>query len=751
MMKYDRIAGLLILIFFFILFASGIALAEGLSGNLNVRQSNLSIYEDGDKTSEAHTLNQNYFFSLNKAITPMISYQLYLRTNLLDASLEDSAGQRSDAYKRTIEPAIELSLRNSSYSFTTGYRRTEEWPTASLSNDQRVTTLLYYSRFDVTPHALPSLSLDYNRREEFDYGDSRQKDLTEDEYSLSSSYRLPSRDIDMRYYLNYTHRRTRTPLDMSEKSINDSFNGNYSVGYNGTFMKEKGSWSVAYKGVYSRDKSRVFVTETGNFVLERSALGGLYIQNVNTSVALGSLSALVDDDKSVSSGIDLSTGVNHQIGISVSPEESVDRLYIYVNADISGDGVLTSIANWQVLSNTANQATGWTVISISSITATAVDTTDPLNPVYRYELIFSSSQSAAIFKAVNNAVSAVSNVFVTEIEAYGTTLFLDKEEKTVSTSFIQGIDLGTSLNPLKDITLTLSYSIDRSDRNPVSLPQSFGGIFGNIFSDSFENGKSNFKSTVTRNYAASAVWHAHRLLTTSAGYHRNENFDNLGDRDVSSDTYELSFMSEPLPTLSSNLSLQRSHIYEFSDHTTTNSSVLLSISAELYRDVHMINDISYATSESMSTSTKSHTYVINGSVNAKITRRTSGTLNYNFSRAKSDSSVSDSKSTFASLSYRLSRYLNLTGNFRFSEIDDDVTTSEGFLFDWRPMPAFQVNMNYFHRDADPGSVQTDNVSGLMVWHVTRFADIRFSSTYSIDRKAKKTENFSYNTTLNCRF
>ncbi len=747
MMRGFIITGL----FFFILFATGIVLAEGLSGNLSVQQSNVTTYEDDDKSSEAHTLNQNYFFSLNRAITPLISYQFYLRANLLDARNENAPDLRTDTYKRTIEPSIEFSLRNSAYSFTTGYRRTEEWPTASLSDDQRLTTLLYFSRFDVTPDALPSLSFDYNRREEFDYGDTRLKDLTEDEYSLSSSYELPSRDIDMRYFLNYTHRQTKTPLDRTEKSITDSFSGNYSAGYEGTYLHEKGLWSVTYRGIYSRDKSRIFVLETGNFVLERPALGGLYVQNANTSVALGSLSALVDGDQAVSTGIDLSTGLNHQIGITVSPDESVDRLYIYVNADISGDGVLTSIANWQVLSNTANQATGWTVISISSITATAVDTTDPLNPVYRYELIFSSSQSAAIFKAVNSALSSVSNVFVTEIEAYGTTLFLDKEDKTVSTSFIQGIEIGTSVRPVTDVTLNLSYSIDRSDRNPVSLPQSFGGIFSNIFSDSFENGKSNFNSTVTRNYAANAVWHAHRLLTTTAGYHRNENFDNLDNRDFSSDNYEVSFMSDPLPTLSSNLTFQRSHIYEFDDHTTTNSGVLLSIGAELYRDVHMINDISYATSESMTTSTKSRNYVINGSVNARITRRTSGTLNYNFNRAKTDGAVSDSKSTFASLSYRLSRYLNLTGNFRFTEIDDDVTTSEGFLFDWRPMPALQLNMNYFHRDADPGSVKTDNVSGLMVWHVTRFADVRFSSSYSIERKTKKTENFSYNTTINCRF
>ena len=119
---------------------------QGLSGWANMNYSTTNEFEDGDKTGETDIFNRNFFVNFEKPITPMLSYQVYLRTNLSDSDITDSEGVTSTLFQRTVEPTVDFYLRNPIYDLGVGYRRREQWSTAHLQNDSRETTEFYYSR-----------------------------------------------------------------------------------------------------------------------------------------------------------------------------------------------------------------------------------------------------------------------------------------------------------------------------------------------------------------------------------------------------------------------------------------------------------------------------------------------------------------------------------------------------------------------------------------------------------------------------
>jgi hypothetical protein len=419
---------------------------------------------------------------------------------------------------------------------------------------------------------------------------------------------------------------------------------------------------------------------------------------------------------------------------------------------VSGDtNLIAGISKWKVYRSNSN--TEWTEVPVNQVTI-FVDTT---NNIYRYEIEFLTEQNASYFKVVNpstvnsSKVGLTDPVYVTEIEALGTDQADEENLIDVSNSFTQQLSLNTSFRPTSKLTLALNYSIDRSDQNMVSIMNSVGGVFENIFSDSFTDDKTNFISNITRSYTVSSIWLTHRFLTTTFRVQRNESFDNIEVSDVKSNSYNLSFLTEPLPTLNAILSLVRSDSYSFSEKVSTNNSLLLSVGSRLYRDLNMITDIIYTQSNSFVSETASSTQQINGTLDAVFTRKVSGTLTYHFSRTVSDGTPSDSKEGSAFITYRPGKLLNITGNFRITDSDGETSTSEGVLLDWLPLPAIRLNVNYQHSDTEPGPIRGDTINSYVIWYLTKFADVRLINSYTKQVDDKEKENYSMSVSLNCRF
>lgn len=731
------------------------AFAEGLSGWTSINYNTTKHLEDGKKTSAQYNFSRNLYLTINKSITPVLYYQFNLRTNWLDSDFTDPTGKTTTTYQREVEPIIDFFLRNPMYDLSAGYRREEQWSTAHLRDESRETSEFYYSRFNLIPRSFPSLSLQFDRLRNYDHLPIKETDRTNTRYSINSVYELPSKDLKLRYNITYTHDVDETPIGVTTKSIYDYFSGTYNLGYSTSLWGGRSSLSVNYQGNYTRNKSQQFVSQTGNVLFERMPLGGLHAQGDVTNPEVGVLSSevsLVDDDYNTGiTDINIGTQKYHNIGIWVSSEKSINRLYIYVNKNVSTDTNLTTPSNWKAYRSNFNQTGTWTEIAIQAVEVTAYDIQ---NDIYRYEIEFSISQSASYFKIINMEtinISGITDVLVTEIEAYGTDIVPQVGKiSAISTFFDQRLDLSSHLKALRKLNFFFNYSINRADQSPLSLWDSISGIFVNIFSKSKAE-EEDLESNITRTYGLTSTWMTHRLLTTTLRFQRDETFDNKNETDTSSNTYSLSFDSTPLPTLDTNLSLIRSDRYNFGERDSTTDSILLNIISKLYTDVNMVTDVGYTRLKSFITETMSSSYYINGLIDARFTQRLTGNFTYDFNWSSSDDISSYSKNGIAILTYQPGRFINLSGNFTLRDEDGDISTSEGFLMDWLPLPAIRLNINYQHTRSKPGPSISDSFNGYGIWYITKFANLYFSYGYTREVREKEMESYNFITNLNCRF
>ncbi len=736
-----------------ILFAfTSSAHAQGFKGWIDLVKGNTQSLEDGNMTSETDTFHRVFYLSYSKPVTPALSYQVSFRTNMTDTDNTDASNDTTTTYQRTAEPALDLHLKNPMYSVSSGYRRQENWSTSGFTDEGRETSDFLYSRFNVTPEALPSLGLQYDKQRKFDYLSDSTLDDTNTIYTVNSSYELPSSDLNARYTINFTQSVNETPLQTSTKTEQENFNGTYNLGYSGKFWNNKAGYSAGYQGTYTRSQSEQFVTEAGAILNERTALGGLSAQGTAIKKDVDVLTpkgSLANNDLITSTGINLSAVGNefHNMGILISPSNEVDRLYVYVNKNILLDANLGNSNGWLVYKSSFNQAGVWSPVAISGISVRSVDQT---NQIFRYEILLTTPQSASFFKVINVKLSSIPAVEVTELEAYGK----DDAESTltnVTSSFNQQLHFSVDTQPWKKLGFVFTYSLDRSDDNPESITSSITGAANNIFSDTITTEKTGFLSNVSRNYGISSTWLTHKLVTTTFQVQRNESFDSTQETDISSNTYNVAFNSAPLPTVDASLSLIRSDSYSFGENTNSNNSAVLSAGTQLYRNVNMITDLSYTNSQSHTADTTSTSRSIGGTIDALLTKKLTTNFNYNYSWNTTEDLSSQASDHSASISYRPGRLININGTISISESDNTSSTSEGILVDWLPVPVIRLNVNFRHTDSEPGPVTTDSANGFVTWYITKFASLRSTYGYTKTSQETESENINWRTSINCRF
>ena len=742
-----------IIVFIMVLMMNGpSAFSASLDAWVNIANTSAMTEVDGEKTLSSSSFTRNFNLSLSKPVTPIVSYNFNLKANLTDSEAVNYLTDLTTmSYKRRVEPTLEVFVSNNIYDLNAGYRRQEQWSTAHYSNTGRLTSEFYYSRFSVNPDQLPSLSLNLERQNNFDYLQVAETKNSTNSYSLASSYLLPSNDMKFGFNIVYSEDENMTPLSALEKSVRANFNNNYNIGYTDSLWDRKLTYSAMYRGNFSRNRNRQYYGETGSVLDIRDNNGGFSAQNSDMQVSLVSKSELTDRNLVTSAGIDLRSTINNQIGIQILFGKTVDRLYIYVDEDISGENALDNKSNWRVYKSSNNIYGSWTEVDISNVDVVY----DSLNDKYRYEILFSSSEEAFYFKAINLVVSGVSGVDVTEIQAYGTDVITEIGAVTaVSESFSQGINLNAGIRPSEKWDFNLSYSIDRADQTPASVTDSVSGIIQNIFTKSLGNENENVSTTVTRNYGASARWQTYSLLASTMNFSRNEGLNNTGGAETASNNYSITMNYVPLATVDTHFSILRGESFINNEKTSTNDSLLLSADTKLHRDVNMVTDIGFSSSKSLTENTTTSLGSINGSLDARITRKLAGTLNYGYSATTTGSDSSTSKDLSTSLNYQAGRFINLSGNVNYTNSAGNKDISESVGVDWLPLPKIRLNADYQHSDADDTTSKTtsDSISGYGTIYITKFANIRFSYAYSqTDSGTSIQENHNFNTNLNCRF
>jgi len=741
----------------------------------NINYTYMKQYEDDKMSQTSNNLNQNYYLSFDKSITRLLSYQMYLRTNLTNSHTTDSQEKTTKTYQRAIEPALDLSFRNPIYGMDIGTRRLDQWSTANPSDDDRKTTEFYYAHLNVRPYDLPSLSLQFDRQKNYDHLSERKIDTTNNRFSGSSFYDVLYKDIKISYNLTYSRIETKTPIGTISKTINNSLNASYSLGYNKSFWSGRANISTGYQGNYGRNKNDQYVIQTGSVSFERTPSSGRYGLGTQLQPEVDTLitaNALINNIYNVpvnTAAATINIGQNgskfHNIGIQLfSTTKPVDTIYIYVNKDVTSDTNLINVNNWKVYLSDFNLPATWTEIPVQTVTVSAFDI---LNTVYRYEIRFSTPQSGSYFRVINRESASINDVLVTELEAFGTDVIPQSGKITdVTTFFTHGINLSANVRPFNRLTFSLNYFLNRADENPDSVLGSIGGAFQSISKKPTNEEDNELRSNITRTYGISSTWLTHRLLTTTVRFQRNEAFDNKDETDTSktdimSDTYSLTFNSSPLPTLDTNLSFIRTYSYSFDEKQSMNTLYLLTIGSRLYRDVNMITDIGYIRLESfpierqisgrtITEKTGTSTKYIRNTLDARLTQKLAGNLSFGLTRTSSAASTT-SKDGYFILTYRPGRFINLSGNIKVSDIDGDINTAEGLIIDWLYLPAIRMSLNYQHSKTEPGPNTVHSLSSYLMWYITKFLDLQLNYIYTLDEKEKKLKTYNFGGNLTCRF
>jgi len=748
------------------------AFAEGPSAWLNINYTDAKQYEDGKKTESSDNLFQNYYFRLDKPLTPLLSYQFYLRTTLNNSHAVDPAGNRTNSYLRAAEPSIDFFLHNPLYKFDIGTRYLEQWSTAKLSDKSRRTTEYYYSRLNIQPYSFPSLSFQADLRKDYDHLSQRKIDTTNIRYSGSSWYDLNYKAIRLSYNVTYDRDEMKTPVSTTTKRINNNFNASYSLGFNKSFIGNNFNLSAGYQGNYGRNKNEQFAPAGSEINTKRTLREGLYAAGSQTehyADSLGPANSLIDmnyNTPAAATSGTINIGVNgvkyHNMGIhSASNDMAVNKIYIYVNKDVRNDTNLKgTMTDLEVYRSDFNTTGTWTKIDIQPA---EVEVYDALNNIYRYIIKFSTSQTASYFKIVNLATASINDVFVTELEAYGTDIVSKTGKQTdVATFLSQGINLTTSIKPVRTVVLSMNYFLNRADQGPDSIIGSTGGAFANIFRDPKIEKDKDVIVNLTRSYGGNINWQTHRLLTTMLRYQRNESLDNMDKTNIKSNTYSLSFSSSPLKTLDAVLSMIRTYSFSFDEKQSINNLYMLTLGSKLHRDVNMITDIGYTQtrtyaledqpSAASATGEGPHSNVryIRGALDAHLTERLSANLNYGLSNTSGSTSFRSKDGSFI-LTYRPGRFFSISGTLRVSDTDGNMDSTEGLLLDWLYLPTVRINANYQHSVIESDTTRTaDILSGYFIWYITKFLELQFNYNYTRENEDIR-EIFNLGGNITCRF
>ncbi|MFZ5907262.1 MAG: hypothetical protein ACOYVJ_07610 [Nitrospirota bacterium] len=734
---------------------------------------NLREYEDDLKVSESDSLYQNYYFRFEKSVTPLLSYHLNLRTTLTNTHTTDAEGEKRKDYLRAVEPALDLFFRHPVYGVEAGARRLEQWDTANLENDSRKTTEFSYARFTVRPYELPNLSVQLDRQRDYDHLSPRDADSTDTKLTGTSWYELLYRGLKVSYNVSYKWNENETPLNNVYKTVNNNLNCMYNIGYNKSLLNNRVSVAAGYQGNFTRNKTGSFAEQSGSIEVRRTPVFGQY--GIGTQIqppvdTLAPAPALTDGDyesPATTSGGTINIGQNgsryHNIGILNESGKSVDALYLYVNKDVRNDMNLDNPANWRVYRSNTNLPNTWTEVSVQAITITLYDA---LQNIYRYEMQLTSAQDALYLKAVTMDTATISDVLVTEMEAWGRETFNRGKNTQITTFFTHGINVSATYKPVTRLSFSLNYYLNRNDQEPESVLGSIGGAFANMIRRLDGEKDSRLKSNVTRTYGASATWLTTDFLTTTARFQRNEGFDNR-DRDdpnktdIQSDSYSLTFSSSLLPTLDTNFSLIRTCSYSFDQKQSISDLVLLTIGSRLHREVNMITDVGYtkaktypvyrlSSTESSQEETLNTTWYIRGTLDARLSLNLTANLSYGLSFLSGTASGHSHDGTFI-ITYRPGRFISLSGNFRITDTDGNGTISEGAFVDWLMVPAVRINLRYEHRYEKAESANTHTLGGYVLWYVTKFIDAQLTYTYTLSDDKNKTETYNLGGNLTCRF
>jgi len=673
----------------------------------------------GDSSSQqsfVNSLDMNY----NRTMTPMFSYRLRLfaeegeaSTSARDVSVRSSAWQ--------VQPEGDLTLSGPKYSMNVGARFRDTYSDQTRAGSFNQMQDFEFVRAFIMPDRLPSLNLQFQHEGLQDNESPSTQDVQRTRGIVNASYTLAEK-----LSLAYTFTRDTEDNNVSGLSreqlsqignvtYTDAFfgdrlsvNGNYLISWlktNETFSPTTIGGVAAAPIVLSGAFS---LTETDPAVAAASKVPPLTYTVLTSSAgtSLGFTAPLVVDQGG-------NPSQNQSIAFGLSPGTSVTTIRLTVSSR-PGDSrdlpLQAQAVSFQVLVGRGPNInlTAWTPVAVVAVTPpTAV------NPFFEIAIPSTSGTFLKIHVAGDTQQPTLPPLVATGVSALGPVAAGGTTNQASTTNLLQTVTATITAQPIQDLNLTATGNFSTNEQDVTNRRDSNG------------------------TYSVTATATPHPLLTVTGAYQGG--FTSSNDPQTpgtQNQNASLTLSSTPLPTLTSVLigSWGENELGGAKQNQTT--SVSFNSTLVPYRNLNVDMTVQGTQGENFVDNSKVRAFSFSTNANSQLTRRLGALMGYTFSTAEVTGGPSPSSllsnSGYLSLTYTLSRFLDLIGRWDFTLTDQDSIVTQTYRLNILPTLKTSVILAYIRVDrwgpSAPGS--TDTASLNATWNISRYFDLSGFATFT---------------------
>ncbi len=700
----------------------GVYAGDEIHGSADVSYRSTETKAAGEKKS-TWSLDQVYNLGLTKEFTSKVNFTADLGINVTETVTETDSTKTEDKKTTRLYPDMRLNVSNEYFDAAAGYRLDERGldVLTAVSDEERFTTESWNYNLYTRLEKYPRVRLRYNQDKSYDHLLVHETNTQTNRFSGGADYAFRF----LNFYYDYTN-------EISDYYVEDSTRETNT--HDGRIDFRKSFWSnkITSYGSYSINERKMETTEEWIEEAKRPS-DGLYADNpVNPlNVELGSVPSLIDGDKENTTSPVINIGVNtdQNIGVDLTFATEVSKIYIYTTTPhlLFDKDKFT----WAVYSSTDNKT--WAPISLT-------DSPDYDTDQERFEISFDPT-SAQYFKVVNTA-NDDHDLFVTEMEA---SVFRRPSEEEVATT--QTLQANLGFKPFDWLSFTYDLNQDRrktdTETDSTTTKQSRQHITGLL-------GKG---------------FQVHKYLEIRPQYQKRLEYEEKDSEDSeeettrrSTDTYRLHFVSSPLETLDTDLSLNHWVLQEESETQSRTSSALLHIAAKLREgaDLDIDGDITRTERLSPEPESTSTSKSIRSNLRLELTSVLTTELEYNMNwsetetEGQSDDTTSRTSNAEVTFYWRPSHDFYFRGSYAVDRDEEsgDETSRQNYNMNWLLTKKVQLSMDYA---IDRNDTITTRYSSDLSWNLSQTFTLRFGYDWSRQEADTETETQTITANLSARF
>ena len=692
---------LLALAFFMVLLLPSLALADRISGSIELGYtSDTTTTEDSGglvTRTKNSTFVQRYFLTLDKQIYPNLKFLAggnFEKTN----TKNDDDSTEIETTSTVKGGYLNLQLTTQMISAGLGYTKREDKQTIKgLGSTIPSVMETYSANLGLRPEGLPSVDMLFLRTHLYDKQKISQDSVT-DLLSVATRYQ-PIRDLDLRGQVSLSDYTDRIG-DINVKTISYSGRASYSRKFG-----DRVSTFATY--TFSSQETETIAGGSGNVYFQVFPFSGFSsLSDTPALVTLDPNPAIIDGDTVSTSGVNIGHVPiggdfrKRNIGLDFVNPSEVNTIYLWVDKDLPAP--VSNSFSWEIWISSDNLV--WTLHQTVP--------SAPFGPFYNRFEINISAVTARYLKVVTSPLPAavivppaLNDIFVTEMQAFQRRSSQDVAGKRTNTTHVYDLSAKWRILDRPNLSYDFYYWGTRSEPLGTSLyivtnALNLAHRFNNVFTGAARIGRENSSDGLTKR---------------------------------SANVYTVSVTATPLRTLFH--SLVASGRFEQNEMgSRDNNSLFLNNSAELYKGVHL--NLSGGVTLSHDENGRSNVTTILNS-GAAIVPNPLLNLNFNYSQSNSSQTGGGQAdtTTFTRRADISAGYTPFSNLYIFASVginaesDRETIIAQNYAVSWSPFQDGDLQFNFAYTESITSEGQKDRtVSPSLRWNLRR--NVQLDASYS---------------------